>query len=97
MYNCTPTTMEFETMSTATDLERFRDFVNYQLGSAGSALSPEEVLDLWRMEHPEPAYRAASAADVKEALAEVQAGTKLRPAKEVSAEIRQALNLQRPE
>jgi hypothetical protein len=77
----------------ASDLQRFRDFLNEQLNNGGADLSPEEILDLWRVENPLPAELAASVADLKEAIAEMEAGIPGRPAKEVSAEVRRSLNL----
>jgi hypothetical protein len=80
-------------MSTASELERFRDFLDEQLNNGGADLLPEDIVDLWRMEHPLPAQLAASVADLKEAVAEMEAGAEGRPAKEMSAEIRRSLNL----
>jgi len=56
------------------ELARFHDFVGQQLGSDGSKLSPEEVLDLWRAGHPEAKEFRESVQAVKDALDDMDAG-----------------------
>lgn len=57
-----------------TDLREFLDFAAEQLSRGGSELTPEEVLDLWRVEHPSPAELSESIAAVKRALAQADRG-----------------------
>ena len=80
-------------MSTVTDLVQFRDFLNSQLAQAHATLSPEEALDLWRLEHPHPDELSASVADLKVSLAEIDSGEALHDARNISAEIRRKLGL----
>ena len=57
-----------------TDLREFVEFATEQLGNGGSELTPEEVLDLWRAEHPTPAEFEESVAAIERALAEADRG-----------------------
>lgn len=81
-------------MSASPELEQFRDFVNEHLSKPdGSRLLPEEILELWRLEHPIPEELAASVADLEKAIEEMESGAEGIPAKELSDELRDILNL----
>jgi uncharacterized protein with von Willebrand factor type A (vWA) domain len=56
------------------ELSNFHDFLSQRLRSSGARLSPEEVLDLWRAEHPAADDNPNDVAALKEALAEMEAG-----------------------
>lgn len=57
-----------------TDLSDFVTFAARQLNDGGSQLTPEEVLDLWRAEHPAPAEFADSVAALQRALEQADRG-----------------------
>lgn len=52
--------------------------------------SPEECVDLWRLEHPTPEELAATLDAIREGLADMHAG-RTTPAKDVFREIRAML------
>lgn len=56
-----------------TELAQFEQFIKLQVQN-GRNLSPEEALDLYRAEHPDPNELDTSVAELREALAEVDAG-----------------------
>jgi hypothetical protein len=57
-----------------TDLREFVEFACEQVNNGGSELTPEEVLDLWRAEHPMPAELVESVAAIERALAQAERG-----------------------
>lgn len=57
-----------------TDLPEFIEFAQAQLGNGGSQLTPEEVLDLWRAEHPSSNELAESVAAIQRALDQADRG-----------------------
>jgi hypothetical protein len=57
----------------AGELAAFQHFIRQRL-EAGGSLSPEEALDLWRIENPLPAEQAETVAALREALAQLDAG-----------------------
>jgi hypothetical protein len=63
-------------MATGTpgELSCFHDFLSQKLTSGATQLSPEEVLDLWRAEHPAVDEYPNDVAALKEALADMEAG-----------------------
>lgn len=76
-------------MSPAADeLRGFHQFIAEKLGSGATPLSPEEVLDLWREDHPIPEDLEESVAAVREALADMAAGDTGRPVDDVLADLR---------
>jgi hypothetical protein len=56
------------------DLRELVEFASEQLNNGGSELTPEEVLDLWRAEHPTAAELAESVATIEQALAQADRG-----------------------
>jgi hypothetical protein len=76
------------------ELEAFHQFVGDQLANGGSALTPEECLDLWRAQHPQDDERDAGVQAVQEALADMQAGDTGQPLEEFLAEFRARRRLQ---
>lgn len=73
---------------TIEDLRLFHEFIGRKLEEQGSeTLTPEEALDLWRLENPEPAELAANLEAIREGLADLEAG-RVHPAREVLAELR---------
>lgn len=71
---------------TQQDLESFHRFAVEKLSNGAAPLTLEECLHLWRAEHEE----AAAVADIKTGMEDEQVG-RLRPLREVDAEIRQRL------
>jgi hypothetical protein len=80
---------------TGTELERFHSYLSERLANGGAELTPEEALDLRRMENPTPEEHAANVAAVREAIADMDAGDSARPYKEVPDAIDRGLQLQR--
>ncbi|MBV8230440.1 MAG: hypothetical protein JO329_10695 [Planctomycetaceae bacterium] len=75
------------------ELHSFHAFVSRKLEENGSdALSPEEALDLWRMEHPTPEEHAAILEAIHQGLEDMQAG-RMRPAREFLAEMRRKYSI----
>ena len=72
----------------ADELRDFHGFVTEKLEHGGVGLSPEEALDQWRADHPDPEDLAESVAAVRQALSDMAAGDVGRPADEVIAELR---------
>ena len=79
------------TAAVANELERFHQFVEEKLGSSSADLSPEEVLLEWRAAHPSTDDLSEDVVAVKQALADMRAGDRGRPAEQVIAELRQRL------
>lgn len=57
-----------------TDLPEFVEFARAQVGNGGSRLTPEEVLDLWRAEHPLALEMAESVAAIRRAIGQADRG-----------------------
>jgi hypothetical protein len=72
-----------------TELEQFRQFLDEQMDNGGARLSPEEALDLFRSKHPFSEELAATRIAIQEAIAEMEAGDRGRPARDVIREARQ--------
>ena len=72
---------------TANELQQFYRFIGDQLEADTVDMSPEECLDLWRIQHPSPDEIADGVAAIKTALGEAQRGEG-RPAHEILAELR---------
>lgn len=72
------------------ELNEFYVFLGDKLKNGGADLSPEEALDEWRELHPEPEFDDATEA-IQEALDDMDAGDRGRPAEEVIAELRDAI------
>lgn len=71
-------------METPTELEAFQQFIEEQITSGNTGLSPEESLQAWRARQRE--YEASVKA-VKEGWEDAKAG-RMRPLEEVADEIR---------
>ena len=74
------------------DLHAFRDFIDAQLGDAGSGLTPEECLGLWIFENSSEEERAEALAEIQQGLEDMYAG-RTRPARDAVAELRRKYNL----
>ncbi len=74
------------------DLRQFREFLIQQADGNSEDLTPEDVLDQWRANHPLPGELEASAAEIQQTLDEMrpEAGVQARDA---SAEMRRSLGL----
>ncbi|HEY2840242.1 MAG TPA: hypothetical protein VGJ26_13890 [Pirellulales bacterium] len=57
----------------AAELFRFQQFIRDHLAK-GEAMSPEEALDLWRIENPDPGEHADVTNALREALSDMEAG-----------------------
>lgn len=64
------------------ELAEFHQFIAVQLAN-GELISPEEALDLWRIQNPSDEQYAEDVAAVQEALDEMAAGKKCIPWEEV--------------
>ena len=73
---------------TTSDLQQFHTYVGQQLGNGSANLSPEECLELWRVDHPRSDDFEQSLAAVNESLAELARGKRGRPASEHIEELR---------
>ena len=74
-------------MSVSSDeLENFHQFAQVRLQSA-PAESLEELVDMWRLEHPTPDEQAEIHEAIQQGLADIAAG-RYRPADVVMAELR---------
>jgi len=78
--------------SLTNELQEFHRFVAEKLANGGAGLSPEEVVDEWRILHPNADELTESAAVLRQALAEADRGEYLLTDR-VVADIRQKLNL----
>ncbi len=78
-------------MATGTqdELSSFHDFLSQRLTSGAAQLSPEEVLDLWRAEHPAADDYSNHVAALKEALADMEAGDHGLPLEQFDRKFRQ--------
>jgi hypothetical protein len=72
------------------ELAQFQQFVGQHVQN-GTPLSPEEVLDLWRIEHPQSLDDDAIA--IRQALADFDAGEMGVPLDEFEREFRRRHNL----
>lgn len=78
------------------ELVSFHQFVGEQLHSDRPCLSPEEALELWRLQNRSPddeEYKADVEA-IREALADMDAGDTGRPWEEFDREFRKRHNLE---
>jgi hypothetical protein len=76
------------------ELREFHRFVGTKLQQGGEALSPEDVLDEWRDLVPEdftPEDSADAIRAVREALAQMEAGDRGKPAREILEQLRARL------
>lgn len=73
------------------DLQQFHQFLGERLVSGGRDLSPEQVLDEWRVLHPADEELAESVTAVRRAIAEMKSGDQGRHLDAVLLEIRQRI------
>jgi hypothetical protein len=83
------------TTGTQGELSCFHDFLSQKLTSGATQLSPEEVLDLWRAEHPAADEYPNDIAALKEALADMEAGDHGLPLEQFDAKFRQRHSIPR--
>jgi hypothetical protein len=74
------------------DLRQFREFLSQQVDGNPGDLTPEEVLDQWRANHPLPGELEASAAEIQQTLDEMRPDSGVL-ARDASAEMRRTLGL----
>ena len=70
------------------ELEAFHQFLGDQLANGGSALTPEECLDIWRAEHPRDDELRAGVQAIQEALTDMEAGDAGQPLEEFLRDFR---------
>jgi hypothetical protein len=75
-------------IGTTSELFEFHQFVAQKLASPDQKLSPEEVLELWREEHPTPEDYANTVAALREAIQAYEAGDRGIPVEEFDREFR---------
>jgi len=76
--------------TTTTELESFRQFLDDQIESGHSGLTPEESLQLWQQSRHE---LADSVAAVRRAIVGLDAGEQGQPLREFISEFRQQQNI----
>ena len=74
--------------SQTTELHEFHRFLTTKLSNGGADLSPEEVLDEWRQDHPDPEIDEDEVAAIQEAIDDMEAGDHGRPFDEAMADLR---------
>lgn len=70
------------------ELAEFQEFIAEHV-RAGTVMSPEEALDVWRAENPDEALRAENVKAVKAALRDMENGDRGVPFEEFDREFRQ--------
>jgi hypothetical protein len=75
-------------VQSSTELAAFYEFVGGKVNNGETMLTPEEVLDQWRLEHPEPGLTAEEIADIEEALADMANGDRGIPFEEFDRDFR---------
>ncbi|HJQ82157.1 MAG TPA: hypothetical protein VJ828_19485 [Lacipirellulaceae bacterium] len=75
------------------ELQSFHQFIGEQLSIGHTSLSPEEALELWRLENRSPEEYQADVEAIREALADMEAGDRGTPVEEYLAEFRTRRNL----
>ena len=79
------------------DLQSFYQFIGHELSAGKSALTPEEALEVWRLQHPSPEQYADDVQAIREALADLKAGDTGIPLQVFREEFRKRHNLSRQE
>jgi len=80
----------------STDLQDFSVFVQAKLKAGETQLSPEEALELWRMDHPTDEVLAENVRAIKESIDEVNSGAKGMTGEESVRMLREMLKAKRP-
>jgi hypothetical protein len=70
------------------DLQSFHQFIGQQLASGQVKLSPDEALEVWRLQHRSPEEYAADVQAIREAIADMEAGDTGTPLETFLAEFR---------
>lgn len=77
------------TSQTPEDLRLFHEFIGRKLAEDGpEALTPEEALELWRLENPTSEELAANLEAIRQGLDDLKAG-RVHPARDTLADMRQ--------
>jgi hypothetical protein len=80
----------------STDLQDFSVFVQAKLKAGETHLSPEEALDLWRMEHPTEEEHAENVRAIQESIDEMNSGAKGVTGEESVRLLREMIKAKRP-
>lgn len=75
------------------DLRDFHHFVGEKVNNGGASQSPEEVLDEWRVLHPDPEEVEEDIAAIQEAIHDMENGDTGIPFAEFDREFRARRNL----
>jgi hypothetical protein len=75
------------------ELAGFHQFIGERLKQGHVNLSPEEALDLWRTEHPDPDEFEETVQALREAIEDLESGVPTRPFEEFDREFRQRHNI----
>lgn len=70
------------------ELYQFSEFVTGKLESGGSDLTPEQCLELWRLQHPTPSQYAENVRSIQSAIDEMESGNGGTPADELHSRLR---------
>lgn len=71
------------------ELVSFQHFLAGRVAAGAADLSPEEVVDLWRAEHPDPDEFDVTVFALREALSDMAAGDTGKPLSHFDSEFRQ--------
>ena len=81
------------TMQSLDDLRDFHRFLGEKVNNGGESLSPEEVLDEWRLLHPDPKAVQDDIAAIQEAIDDMDNGDSGIPFEEFDRDFRTRRNL----
>jgi hypothetical protein len=82
--------------SSSNNLRDFYQFVGDKVNNGGASLTPEEVLDEWRMLHPDPEMIEEDVAAIQEAIDDMAKGDTGIAFAEFDREFRARRNLPSP-
>jgi hypothetical protein len=80
----------------ANELGGFHQFVSEKMHKGESSLSPEQVLDEWRVLHPDPSAAQDDIAAIQEAIDDMEKGDGGIPFKDFDRDFRSRRNLPAP-
>jgi hypothetical protein len=84
--------MSMKTTAPSSELREFHRFVGEKLKNGSAGMSPEEALNEWRDQHPEPGEFPDDTEAIQEALDDMLNGDKGRPAEEVLADLQRLID-----
>ena len=70
------------------ELYQFSEFLAGKLANGGAELTPEQCLEMWRLENPSPSGYAASVKSIQSAINEMESGHGSLDGQELHARLR---------